>query len=750
MRSASNESSPIRMRRIARTLGIVLALLAAACASPPELHRAAERGRTHRVDRLLDAGDSPNQIDRAGRTALHVAAREGQLEVVEQLLARGARLDARSEDGETPLLLAVDAGHIAVSRALLAAGADPNLVDRNRESPLMAAARRGYVELAEGLLEAGAETDARNAARQTALGLAVAERRIDVVDVLLAHDADPNLPDEDGESPLYVATDDRSRDLVVALLAAGADPNQETRDGESPIIVALDGGDEELVELLLAHGARVTSTSSNREPAVIVSVRRRDSGSLELLLAGGGDPNSVSSEGQRALTLAVRNRDIASVERLLTAGADPDAIDSDGQTSLFVAAMNRDQAAAVALLEAGAGPDAPSRSGGRPLMVAVNQRDQAMTRLLIEHGAEPGSADDALENPAGYIAKYGYSGLVGAAIANATSAARRAQQGDHSRSDYAYDYEYDYEYDAYGNEAQGNDPQGADSAAGPPPLPPKAGAGGASPPPSGAERSGATSTASLRATARAFYSRRVAVVVGIDGYEAWPALEGAGQDARAVAAAFRGMGFDEVIELYDGEATRRRILTVLGTELAERTDADSMAVIYFAGHGQTESLPAGRQRGYIVPVDADPKQVFATAISMDTLRSISSRLPAKQVYYAMDSCYSGLGFTRGISIPRTADDDYIRKITSLRAVQMITAGSEGEQALERDGQGIFTRYFLQALEGHADYDGDGWVTASEIGTYVRPQVTGASKQRQTPRFGTLEGSGEVVFAVGRR
>jgi uncharacterized caspase-like protein len=263
----------------------------------------------------------------------------------------------------------------------------------------------------------------------------------------------------------------------------------------------------------------------------------------------------------------------------------------------------------------------------------------------------------------------------------------------------------------------------------------------ASPTPSHWPRTGGPSRAD-------HYSRRVAVVVGIDAYSSWPPLEGASRDAKRVSSALRAQGFDEVIELYDEDATRRHILSVLGTDLARATDEDSMAVIYFAGHGETETLPGGEKRGYIIPADGDPAQVFATAISMDTLRSISNRLPAKQVYYAMDSCYSGLGFTRGLSIPRTANEGYIEKITSLRAVQMITAGAEGEQALERDGQGIFTRYFLRAIDGEADLDGDGWVTASEIGTYVRPQVTNASSSRQTPRFGTLEGTGEVVFAVG--
>jgi uncharacterized caspase-like protein len=241
----------------------------------------------------------------------------------------------------------------------------------------------------------------------------------------------------------------------------------------------------------------------------------------------------------------------------------------------------------------------------------------------------------------------------------------------------------------------------------------------------------------------------VAVVIGIDRYTAWPPLEGARRDGGHVADTLRRMGFDQVLEVYDEDATRTRLLNVLGSELPRLTDDDAMAVIYFAGHGHTETLAGGDKRGYIVPVDALPDETFATAISMDTLREISARLPAKQVYYAMDSCYSGLGLVRGIQVRPEGGGAFIDKVTGLRAVQMITAGSEGEQALEAHGQGLFTRYFLRALEGEADFDHDGFVTASEIGTYVRPQVTMASRRRQTPQFGTLEGSGEVAFHVLR-
>jgi uncharacterized caspase-like protein len=205
----------------------------------------------------------------------------------------------------------------------------------------------------------------------------------------------------------------------------------------------------------------------------------------------------------------------------------------------------------------------------------------------------------------------------------------------------------------------------------------------------------------------------------------------------------KGAGFDEVIEIYDAQATRQRLLQVLGNELRHHVDKNSMVFIYFAGHGDTETLPGGGKRGYLIPWDADD-DVFATGISMDTVRDLSNRMTAKHVLYAIDACYSGLALTRGISVPTTTSG-YLRKVTKMRAVQILTAGAEGEQAVEVGGQGIFTTYLLRALQGEADLNGDGAVTAREIGTYVRPQVTVASGGRQTPQFGTIEGSGEVVF-----
>jgi uncharacterized caspase-like protein len=76
---------------------------------------------------------------------------------------------------------------------------------------------------------------------------------------------------------------------------------------------------------------------------------------------------------------------------------------------------------------------------------------------------------------------------------------------------------------------------------------------------------------------------------------------------------------------------------------------------------------------------------------------------------------------------------------------MITAGSMDEQVLEEGGHGIFTKLLLEGLEGKADLDKDGYITGSELGTFLRPEVSKRSNYRQTPNFGRFEGEGEYIF-----
>ena len=239
------------------------------------------------------------------------------------------------------------------------------------------------------------------------------------------------------------------------------------------------------------------------------------------------------------------------------------------------------------------------------------------------------------------------------------------------------------------------------------------------------------------------YSSSYALVIGIDKYRLWPHLEYAVKDAREVAALLENKGFQTYV-LTDENATRTNILRKLD-EIEKSAEVNSRVVIYFAGHGQTEDLPGGGERGYIVPVDAASYNWKGTMLAMSRLNQRIRQIKAKHIFLAFDACYSGLGLTRSIKRHPEQDSAYIEKMMQSRSIQILTAGSRSEQAIEAEGHGLFTENLLAALSGTADINSDGYITATEIYATVRPGVTRQSYSRQTPQFGYIEGNGDIIF-----
>ncbi len=240
------------------------------------------------------------------------------------------------------------------------------------------------------------------------------------------------------------------------------------------------------------------------------------------------------------------------------------------------------------------------------------------------------------------------------------------------------------------------------------------------------------------------YRKSWAVVIGINAYQKWPALKYAVKDAVEVKKRLTKLGFDQVITLFDHEATQDNILRVLGDELYSKTQDEDRVFIFFAGHGHTQNLPNGSKIGYIIPVDGDLTNYYATAISMRQMQELSDRLRAKHIFYTMDSCFSGL-LLRLRSGGAANRADYTKHTTD-RARQVLTAGGEAEEVAEAGGHGLFTRLFLDGLDGAADLNQDAYITASELSQFLTPRVLHASQNRQNPVFGRLgQGRGEFVF-----
>jgi len=260
-------------------------------------------------------------------------------------------------------------------------------------------------------------------------------------------------------------------------------------------------------------------------------------------------------------------------------------------------------------------------------------------------------------------------------------------------------------------------------------------------------------TAQQTPQALPIYRESWAAVIGIDDYQSWPKLSYAANDARAVQdLLIKKYNFkpDHVFGLFDKEATRENILSLLGDKLAnpDLVKREDRVFVFYAGHGATRHLASGRDLGYIIPVDAGLANYEGSAISMSNFQDIAEAIPAKHLLFVMDSCYSGLALTRG-GTSTLGIQNYLLEISRRTARQMFTAGQADQQVADNgpNGHSVFTWTLLQALDGRADLNGDGVVTATELAAYVTPAVSALS--HQTPAFGNLPGSegGDFLFEL---
>jgi uncharacterized caspase-like protein len=191
----------------------------------------------------------------------------------------------------------------------------------------------------------------------------------------------------------------------------------------------------------------------------------------------------------------------------------------------------------------------------------------------------------------------------------------------------------------------------------------------------------------------------------------------------------------------------------LGTFLARSAGKDDTVIVYFAGHGAPEIDPRGVEKDglakYLIPSDADPDDLFSTAMPMDDLQTIFDRIEAERVVAFLDSCYSGAAGGRTFASKKTravnVDDLFLDRLTKSKGRVIITAARPSELSIELPdlGHGIFTYYLTEGLKGAGDLNKDGIVSLQELYEYVQQQVVQKARSvggRQHPLLkGELEG-----------
>ena len=244
------------------------------------------------------------------------------------------------------------------------------------------------------------------------------------------------------------------------------------------------------------------------------------------------------------------------------------------------------------------------------------------------------------------------------------------------------------------------------------------------------------------------YYKSWAIIIGIEHYVVAPPIPGAITDAKKVAEAFRRLGFDEVVEFYEKDASSRRLHQLLNDMLPRKVGRMDRLVIFFTGHAGFMQESDGQERGYLVPFDAQVNNA-TKSITVEHLKEFTRRSASKHTLLILDAPVFGWETTGppGLSLegrPAPESD------TDRRAVQVISAAGKGEAVVRSEKNSRFVEALLAGLSGSADLDGNGWLMASELGAYLVRQVETASNGMQRPSSLRIDGDGDTALVEGRR
>jgi uncharacterized caspase-like protein len=228
--------------------------------------------------------------------------------------------------------------------------------------------------------------------------------------------------------------------------------------------------------------------------------------------------------------------------------------------------------------------------------------------------------------------------------------------------------------------------------------------------------------------------RSYALIVGISSYKNLPAnqqLPYAERDAQAIFTVLispEGGNFqaENVHVLTNEKATLANLHRQINTWLPGTAKPDDRVMIYFAGHGFISN-----GKGYLAPYDLDKDRIPQTGLPMDELgAAIGGKIQANWKVLLTDACHSG-----AIS-PEDTEALQGRLMNLNKSLFSLTASRARERSFEhpdlRGGHGVFTHYVVLGLEGEADADGNGVVTADELAEYVHTQVREYTGGRQNP------------------
>ncbi|MGA2713653.1 MAG: caspase family protein [Bryobacteraceae bacterium] len=245
-------------------------------------------------------------------------------------------------------------------------------------------------------------------------------------------------------------------------------------------------------------------------------------------------------------------------------------------------------------------------------------------------------------------------------------------------------------------------------------------------------------------------AKTYALVVGVSKYQRLPQdlwLQYPDADAKAFSehlASPRGGSVPpaRMLLLTNEQATTAAVRNAFQSFLKTGPDKNDTVFILIAGHGTVDNSGA-----YILTYDSDPENLATTALPMAELHSLVEQELSKvgHVIFLADVCRAAtIAGQKTASLGSVVEKlgEAPGELLGLMAARPTELSLEGPEF--GGGHGAFTWSVLKGLEGAADQDRDGFVTAGELIDFVTADVPRLTRNRQHPRdFGNMENSAKL-------
>ena len=219
----------------------------------------------------------------------------------------------------------------------------------------------------------------------------------------------------------------------------------------------------------------------------------------------------------------------------------------------------------------------------------------------------------------------------------------------------------------------------------------------------------------------------VAIIIGIQNYKRVPKAEFANSDAKEFYEyAIRGLGIkpENIKLLVDEEADEVNIVKAFRNWLPlQVTKSKTDVYVFYSGHGLPS--PDG-QSLYFLPHGVDEDLLDRTAVGQKEIIAFLNAAAPKSVTMFIDACYSGKA-RGGETLLASAKPVALKTDTNAFPPNftVITASSNDQISSSSPElkHGIFSFYLMKGMEGDADGNKDGKITAGEMQEYLSDKVS---------------------------